>query len=289
MSLFSGLAVATITPFSRGEIDFESYQKYLLFLKSNGIKNFAINGSTGEPHSLSLKERLTLLEFARNTLPDCHIIAGICSNNTYKAIEESEYAASLKVDSLLVITPFCSKCTDKGLYQHFKEIKDHSSLDIIAYNVPSRTGVSLAPRNIEILAKERIIQGIKQSDTNIVNTALFSRFTDIFSGDDGSIAYTKPFNQKGAISVLANVYPEAVQALLSLPLKDAVSLQHSLSPLISSLFAEVNPVLIKHLLTKLNLIKEELRLPLTEGKPENKRILIEEALKAGVPNLSADV
>ncbi len=287
MSLFSGLAVATITPFSNGEIDFNAYKKYLLYLKDKGIRSYVINGSTGEPHSLKLKERLSLLEFARKTLPDCHIIGGICSNNTYNAIEESEYAASLKADSLLVITPFCSKCTDKGLYQHFKEIKEHSSLDLIAYNIPSRTGVELDIRHVEFLAKEGIIQGIKQGDANIKNTAKFSIFTEIFSGDDGSIAYTKPFNQRGAISVLANVYPEAVQALLSLPLKDTISLQQKLSPFITALFAEVNPVMIKYLLSKLNLIKDELRLPLTEGKNVNKQNLLAEAFLVGLPDLQA--
>lgn len=282
MSSFSGMAVATVTPFNNGEIDFDAYDRYLTFLREKGIKNFAINGSTGEPHALSLRERLSLLEFARKKLPHAYILGGICSTNTYSAIEEGEYIASLKIDSLLLITPFCSKCTDDGIIKHFKEIKKHSELDIIAYNVPSRTSFELLPSHVEILAKEGIIQGVKQASNNIESTALFSLYTDVFSGDDSLIAYTRPFI-KGVISVLGNVYPEAVQALLTLDLKNAVELQGRLRPLISSLFKEVNPVMIKYLLSKLNVIRNQLRLPLTEGKAEDCERLLQEGILAEIP------
>lgn len=285
MSLFSGLAVATITPFNGGEIDFEAFKRYLLFLKGKGIKSYVINGSTGEPHSLCMRERLKLLEVARNILNDCYIVGGISTTNTRDAIEESEYIASLKIDSLLTITPFCSKCTDEGLFKHYQEIKKHSNLDIIAYNVPSRTGFKLTTAHVERLAKEGIIKGIKQCDPNIENTAFFSLYTDVFIGDDNNIAFLKSICPRGVISVLGNVYPEAIQALLDLPVKEGIALQKSLSPLLTSLYSEINPVLIKYLLSKLNIIKEEFRLPLTEGKIENKQRVYEEAVKVGIPDL----
>ena len=244
-------------------------------------------GTTGEPAALSPRERAKILSRAiSNAKGRVPVIAGVSKNNTVAAITEADVFASIGADALLVITPYCSKATENGLLEHFRMIKSVCGLPIIAYNVPHRTGYELTPELAGILSREGTICGIKQASSSIKHTIDILSETEnkcaIFSGEDNLIVPMRSVGAVGAISVLALVMPEVVNALFELPIAKAGKLQVEVKKFVDLLFEEVNPVPIKYLLSLMGVCENTLRLPLSPIKEENARKLKAEAEKLGL-------
>jgi len=282
MSIFQGSAVAIVTPFNESGVNFKELETLLEWHIKEGTDGIVICGTTGEATTMTEKEKKDTIKFTVDVINKrIPVIAGTGSNNTASAISMSKYAESVGVDGLLVITPYYNKTTQKGLVKHFSAINSEVKTPIILYNVPSRTGVNIAPSTLVELSKLSNVVGIKEASGNISQVvqmkALCRDSIDIYSGNDDQIVSIMALGGKGVISVLANIIPSTVHEIaekcLSNNFKEALDIQLDTLALTNTLFVETNPIPIK---TAMNLMGFEvggLRLPLCEMDDKNEDLL----------------
>ncbi len=282
MSLFKGSGVAVVTPFNEDEsINFEKLGELIDWQIEESTDAIIICGTTGEATTMENEEHRKAIRFAVEKVAGrIPVIAGTGSNNTKHAIEMSQFAESVGVDGLLVVTPYYNKGTQNGLIKHYTVIADSVNIPIIVYNVPGRTGVNILPETVAELAKHPNIQGVKEASGNISQVVEVARLVPddfyIYSGNDDMIVPLLSVNGDGVISVVANIAPkdthDMVMKFHAGDLKGACELQLKMKALIDALFKEVNPIPVK---TALNLMGKEVggfRLPLcemSEGPLEN--------------------
>lgn len=290
--LFTGVGVAVAAPFCNNELDYDSFKRHLEFLIENNIQCLVINGTTGEGSTLSRDEKKHLLEIAMETAAGkVPVIAGTGSNSTKASIEASRDAKEIGVDGLLLITPYYNKTSQQGLIQHFTSIVDTVDLPAILYNVPSRTGMTIAPETVQTLSAHKNIVGLKDatgdlnyfSQTKILADELFA----FYSGNDDTALPYFALGGDGLISVAANVLPHDYQKMYELSssnLSKARAIHYRLYPLVAALGSEVNPIPIKALTAHLGFGNYELRLPLVALPVDEQQKLIQQfdSLKAGV-------
>lgn len=276
--IFKGTATALITPFTESGVDFESLNKLLDQQVAGGVDALVILGTTGEPATMSLEEKKSVIEFTvkklKGKLP---IIVGTGANSTKAAIEMSVLAEKMGSDALLVVTPYYNKSTQKGLVAHYTAIADAVSLPIICYNVPGRTGVNLLPATFAEIAEHKNIAAIKEASGNMEQIEEAIRLSrgkaDVYSGDDGITIPVMAMGGIGVISVASNVAPkftsDMTSAMLAGDLKKAAEMQLKMLPFVKALFSEVNPIPIKKAAELKGLCNGILRLPLTEMSAEN--------------------
>lgn len=293
MSIFSGAGVALITPFHEDKsVNYKMLGILLERQIAEGTDAIIICGTTGEPATLSEKEKSAVIRYAVEKVNGrVPVIAGTGTNSTEQAVKAARKAQSLGVDGLLVVTPFYNKATQKGLFLHFKEIADAVEIPIIMYNVPSRTGCNLLPETAVSLARDCAnIIGIKEASGNISQIAKLSAIgknvIDIYSGNDDQIVPTLSLGGKGVISVLSNIVPKDVHDIvadyMSGNIKKALELQQKYIPLITALFSEVNPIPVKAAVRMLGYDVGGLRLPLTEIEESHRVILLDRMIDAGL-------
>ena len=272
-SLFFGAATALVTPFEQnGALDLDSYRKLLRFQLDAGIDALLVCGTTGEAPTLSDDEAETLLcETVKTAQKSVPIIMGIGSNCTAHAVEKAKNAEKNGADALLSVTPYYNKCTPEGLVRHYREIASATSLPIILYTVPSRTGMTIPPSVWgELFAIPNII-GIKDATGDIAYGAQFlSTFGNeicLWSGNDNATLPLLSLGSDGVISVLSNVKPKETSALCHAfaegKIHEAQAIHSSLLPLADALFCEVNPIPVKAALSLMGICKPYCRLPLT--------------------------
>lgn len=287
MAIFKGSAVAIVTPFNNNGVNFEKLKELLEWHISEGTDAIVICGTTGEATTMTEKEKKETIKFTVDIVNKrIPVIAGTGSNNTAAAIEMSKYAEKVGVDSILVITPYYNKTTNKGLIKHFKAINDAVNLPIILYNVPSRTGVNITPNQLLELSKFKNVTAIKEASGNISQIAKMKALCgdniDIYSGNDDQIIPILSLGAIGVISVLANVLPNTVHkmthAYLNGNVKEALKLQLDTLNLCNNLFIETNPVPVKTALNLMGMKVGPFRLPLCEMDTKNEEIL-KESLK----------
>ncbi|MBQ8413300.1 MAG: 4-hydroxy-tetrahydrodipicolinate synthase, partial [Lachnospiraceae bacterium] len=215
------------------------------------------------------------------------VVEGTGSNCTETAIYLSQEAEKAGVDGLLIVTPYYNKATQKGLIKHYTDIANSVSLPIIMYNVPSRTGVNIAPETAVYLAKNvKNIVGIKEATGNISQAAklmsLADGCLDLYSGNDDQVVPILSLGGVGVISVIANIAPQQTHDMVAKYLegdvKTATAMQLKSIDLCDALFCEVNPIPVKKAVEILGLCKGNLRMPLTEIEPEHAAKL-EKAMK----------
>lgn len=295
MTIFKGSATALVTPFSENgeKIDYEVLKNLIDFQINNGTKALIILGTTGEASTISLDERIKIIECAvKHTNKRVPVIAGSGSNDTKIAINNSKIYEKLGADALLIVTPYYNKSTQKGLISHYTKIAESVSLPIILYNVPGRTGVNILPATVKELSKNKNIVAIKEASGNLEQIGEILRICgdkiDVYSGDDALILPILSIGGKGVIGVASNIVPSLVNQLCESffenQLEKSRELQFLLNPLIKTLFLEVNPIPVK---TALNLMKKNvgaLRLPLCSMEQENIEKLKTEMLKLNLIN-----
>ena len=258
MSIFTGSAVALVTPFlENGDVDYDKLKELVEFHIAHKTDAIVICGTTGEASTLSHEEHLECVkkcvEFADHRIK---VIAGTGSNCTATAIYLSTEAESYGVDGLLVVTPYYNKATQKGLIAHFTAVANSVNVPIILYNVPSRTGCNIQPETAVYLAQnvENIV-GIKRS------------------GNDDQVVPLLSLGGKGVISVTANIIPEdvhdMVQKYLDGDVQGSLDLQLKAIDLCNALFCEVNPIPVKKAVELLGMCDGTMRMPLTEMEPQN--------------------
>ena len=276
MSIFKGAATALVTPFIDDKVDFKSLETLVDRQLENGIDALIINGTTGEPTTMTHFERTAVagavIEHVKKRVP---VILGAGSNNTYTAIEYAKENEQLGADAILTVTPYYNKCTQSGLVAHYKAIADAVDLPVIMYNVPGRTGVNIAPETCLKLAGYRGISAIKEASGNINQYMALNRLIDgkmdIYSGDDGLVYPLLALGAKGVISVASNVEPQymhdMVYKFFEGDWKTSLEMQQKIEPLVKALFAEVNPIPVKCALKLMGIIPDDyMRLPLTRSE-----------------------
>ena len=273
MSIFEGSAVALVTPFTQEGIHFDALKRLLDFQLDNGTDALVICGTTGEPATMTVEEKHAVMQTAiQHVAGRRPVILGTGGNNTAAVIRESKYAEDLGADALLIVTPYYNKCSQEGLLRHYFAIAEQTTLPIILYNVPGRTGVNLLPATAARLAEHPRLAAIKEASGNISQIAETIRLTrgrmDIYSGNDDQTLPILALGGKGVISVSANVIPRVMHDICALYLSgktdEARDLFLEYNPLNLALFTDVNPIPVKTALNHMGFAAGPLRLPLCE-------------------------
>lgn len=284
MSIYEGSAVALVTPFIENtkEIDWRAFESLLDFHLENNTDALVITGTTGESSTLSDEEQIELIKFAvKHVEEKLPIIAGTGINDTRHAIKLSQQAEHVGADALLIVTPYYNKASYNGMIAHFRAIADSVNIPIILYDVPSRTGTSLTPEQVGILAEHPNIVALKDAVGNLDYTrAVLDNVPDdfaVYSGNDDLNYDIIALGGKGAISVTANILPKEVHDLCRLALdghtEEAQQLNYKLEDINRDLFDEVNPIPVKYLVHKMNRCALSYRLPMVPPSEESAELL----------------
>lgn len=274
--LFTGACTALVTPFLKGEVNYPMMEQLLRRQMEAGIRAVVICGTTGESPTLSDAEKLELFRRAKKYAGDrCLIIAGTGSNNTDHTVSLSKAAEAAGVDALLVVSPYYNKATPEGLVTHYSAVASSVHIPVIAYNVPSRTGVDMPVSVYQCLAQLPNMAGVKEASTDISKIAKIRAVCPesfaLWSGNDDQAAAVISLGGSGVISVLSNILPVETQALAQAALDGdfdtAADLQIKLLPLTEALFAEINPIPVKAAMKLMGFDCGECRLPLTAASP----------------------
>ncbi|WP_133130320.1 4-hydroxy-tetrahydrodipicolinate synthase [Legionella yabuuchiae] len=286
--MFKGSMVALVTPFKDDQVDVDTLRELVEFHIDAGTHAIVAAGTTGESGTLNHDEKLlvirTVVEQAKERIP---VIAGTAMNATKACLELTIDAMELGVDAALIMTPAYIKPTQEGLYQHYQHIAEQAALPIILYNVPGRTSCDLLPETVVRLSEISNIIGIKEATGTLERLkeilAGCEGRLDVYSGDDPTAAQWLLSGAKGVISVTANVAPKLMAKLCDAALDgnqaECLRINEQLMPLHEQLFLESNPIPTKWALNKMDLIRDEIRLPLTQLSKEHHQTL-ETTLKA---------
>jgi 4-hydroxy-tetrahydrodipicolinate synthase len=275
--LFTGACTALVTPFLGKAVNYPLLDRLLARQIDAGISAVVLCGTTGESATLTDAEKLAIIGRGKAFVRDrCTVIAGTGSNDTEHTVNLSRLAEQAGADALLVVTPYYNKATPGGLLEHYRAVAAGVRIPVIIYNVPSRTGVDIPVEVCQALAAVPNIAGIKEASSDISRVArLRAACPDSFAvwgGNDDQAAAVLSLGGSGVISVVSNLYPELMQALVSAGLDGdfdtAADLQLRLLPLIRALFREVNPIPVKAAMELLGWDCGRCRLPLTRATEE---------------------
>lgn len=274
MSIFTGSGVAIVTPFNPDfTVNFEKLRELIEFQIAGGTDAIIICGTTGEASTLTDEEQIECVRFTAEVVNKrVPVIAGAGSNHTDHGIELCKNCEKAGADGLLLVTPYYNKTTQIGLIAHYKAMAEAVSIPIIIYNVPSRTGLNVAPSTLLELSKVKNIVGVKEASGNLSQVAEIAALCgpdfDIYSGNDDQILPVLSLGGKGVISVLANVAPkdahDMVMNFLNGKIKESIDLQIKSLHLINALFCEVNPIPVKAALNLMGFEVGKCKLPLVD-------------------------
>src|SRR5215471_3123855 len=270
--MLTGCGTAMVTPFRPDGSLGEATLRLLVQRQLDAGIDFLVPcGTTGESPTLSHEEHLRVVELtldlAKGRVP---VFAGAGGYNTTEVISLAQELAAMGVDGILSVTPYYSKPTQEGLYQHYKALASAVSLPIILYSVQGRTGVYIEPATVKRLASVENIVGIKEASGNIAQmaailNAVHSDFL-VFSGDDAIALPLIALGGRGVVSVASNEIPAEMTLLTHLALQNdfpaARQLHRRYLPLMEVNFVESNPIPVKAAMAELGLLKPVWRLPL---------------------------
>lgn len=285
--MFKGTATAIITPFDENyEVDYDSLEKIVRFQLQASIDALVVLGTTGEAPSIEMDEREKIIsrviELTEKKIP---IIVGCGTNSYSKTLANIKQAERLKADGLLIVNPYYNKGTQKSLYVYYKNLSEQTSLPIMLYNVPGRTGMNLNPELAVRLSEDcKNIVAIKEASSDLSHVAklfaLKSERLKVYSGNDDTAVMICLSGGEGVVSVLSNVYPkqtkEMIDAALNKNAQKALSLNRKLLKMMKALFIETNPTPVKYVASKIGLCKNVLRLPLCEAEESTMKSLDQE-------------
>ena len=290
-TVYKGMATAIVTPMTPEGIDYDTLGKFLEFQIENGINAIVVMGTTGENATIEPEDQAKVIRYTVEKVAHrVPVIAGTGTNNPAHVLHQTENACKAGADAVLVVTPYYNKATQNGLIAHFTAVADATTVPVILYNVPGRTGCNLQPKTVAKLAEHPNIVGIKEAAGNMAQMvqlmALCGDKLDIYSGEDALTVPMMAMGGSGAISVLSNVAPrEAVamsDACLAGDFQTAARLQCKLLPLIDALFSEVNPIPAKAAVAAMGFGQEYLRMPLTPMEDHTRENLYKEMRKLGI-------
>lgn len=287
---FHGAGVALITPFREDlTIDFDRLELLLTAQMENNMDFLVVLGTTAETATLSTVEKQKLINFVINhSTGKLPIMVGVGGNSTSEVISQLQELDLSMADGILSVVPYYNKPTQEGIYQHFMAIANASTLPIMLYNVPGRTGVSMnSDTTLRLAHDAENIIGTKEASGNFGEIIkILKGKPDKFSlitGDDGLIVPTISLGGEGVISVAANLAPRLISSMTHYALNgdfnNAAAIQLELQPLVEDLFAEGNPSGVKAAMHSLGLCENQVRLPLVPVSDKLYQELAEKANK----------
>jgi len=268
---FAGLSVAMTTPFRDGQIDIDALKRQVEFQIEAGTTCLCPVGTTGESPTLSHPEHERVIgavvEAAAGRIK---VMPGTGSNSTDEALRLTSWAAKTGADAALVVAPYYNKPTQEGFYQHFKALAEAVEIPICVYNIPGRTGKNIEPETIIRLADIPNIGIVKEATGSMDQASAIMAETDltVLSGDDSLTLPLMSMGARGVVSVVGNIIPKDVIAMLSAidsgNIGQARRLHHKLFPLCRNMLGlSTNPIPIKAAMQMLGQDTGELRMPLT--------------------------
>lgn len=277
-----GTGVALVTPFKDDlSVDHEALKRIVNFNIENGTDYLVISGTTGESVTITKDEKQEIIETVVKTnngrVP---MVLGIGGNNTMKIIEEINTTDLSEMTAILSVSPYYSKPTQEGLYQHFKAISEVSTIPLVLYNVPGRTSKNMEPSTTLKLANDfENIVAVKEAGNNVAQylELLKDKPEDflIISGDDDLALGVVLAGGSGVISVIGQAFPKEFSEMIRLGLKgkakESYNMHYRLMEIINLIFSENNPAGIKRVLTSLGLCSDKVRLPLVPATVELKQ------------------
>ena len=291
-TIFTGMASAIVTPMKSDlSVDYDALGRFIDFQIENGINAIVAVGTTGESATLEPAEQKEVIRFTVERVNKrVPVIAGVGTNNTAHVLENVKNACEVGADALLVVTPYYNKATQNGLIAHFTAIADASTVPVVLYNVPGRTGCNILPKTVAKLAEHERIVAIKEATGNMAQMvelmSLCGDKIDVYSGEDALTVPMMAMGAAGTISVLSNVVPRESVAMANAckagDYKTAAALQCKLLPLVNALFSEVNPIPAKAAVSAMGFGEEHLRMPLSKMEDATRAKMYEEMRKLGV-------
>ena len=293
-----GVWTALVSPFnSSHELDLSAFKKILNDQREAKVTGVIPCGTTGESPTLSLAEKKTLIQTTLQELKGSgvKVVAGTGSNNTSETIEFSRWASDQGVDGVLLVTPYYNRPSQAGLEAHFLAVADQIKCEVVLYNVPGRTGVSLAAETVARLAAHPKIRTLKEASGNMALTSdildhlsIAGKSMDILSGDDATYLPLLSVGAVGVISVVSNLFPRAVVAMQAAAdrgqFAEARKIHQQYFPLLRDLFIDCNPVPVKWAMAHVGLCDARTRLPLAPLSAAHQKKVTESLARCGVKN-----
>ena len=273
MKKFKGTGVAIVTPFKNdSSIDFAALGRVINHVISGGVNYIVAMGTTGESVTLSKEEKKAIISYVVETVDNrVPVVYGIGGNNTQEVINAIRHADLTGVDGILSVAPYYNKPTQRGLFQHFKEIATCSTVPVIIYNVPGRTACNISAETcLELAHACENIVAVKEASADMTQIMKIIKGKPenflVISGDDMLTIPVIAAGGSGVISVLANAFPSQCSELVNQSLKNnfksAREIQFRFLEMIELLFVEGNPSGVKDMLSIMNLCHNYVRLPL---------------------------
>lgn len=286
--MFGQLITAMVTPFTEeNQIDWGSLEKIIEHLIDTGTDTIVVVGTTGESPTLSHEEKLKLYRFVvEQAKGRVKVIAGTGNNNTADTVRLTQEAEECGVDGCLLVVPYYNKPSQTGLYRHFETIAKETSLPLMLYNIPGRTGINMTVETMVELGKLDSIVAIKESSGDIDQITRLVASLDgsavVYSGDDYLLLPILSVGGAGVVSVASHLVGKQIKRLIEAfqngDHQEATQINQQLYPIFKGLFITSNPVPVKYALSKLGLCRPNVRPPLAEMS-EQEKVATDEWLK----------
>lgn len=262
-----------ITPFNEDDsVDFTALSRLVDYQLQNGTDYLVALGTTAETPSLTKEEQKEIVRLiidkVNGKIP---VVMGVGGNNTKAVVDQLKHESFEGIDAILSVVPYYNKPSQEGIYQHYKAISEATSLPIILYNVPGRTGVNMTAETTLRIARDcHNVVAIKEASGNITQMDDIIKNKpknfEVISGDDGITFPLITLGAVGVISVIGNAFPKEFSRMVRLALNgdyaNALTIHHSFTELFELLFVDGNPAGVKSMLNMMGYINNKLRLPL---------------------------
>ena len=286
MQKLGRLLTAKVTPFDEaGEVDYVRARKLARALLKSGSDGLIVSGTTGESPTLTTDEKIRLFAELKEEIGDeGAIVAGTGNYSTRESIELTREAERVGVDACLLVVPYYNKPTQEGLYRHFSEIAEKTSLPCIMYNVPGRTSCNLASDTVIRLSKVENIVGVKEASANFKQISEIVQGVDddflVYSGNDGDTLLLMTLGGYGVVGVITHLVgvqtKDMINKLLEGKTEEAAAIHRHLLPLVDAMFMVTNPIPLKFAMNELGFNVGPLRLPLCEPDEKTANTILSE-------------
>jgi len=290
--MFEGVFTALVTPFKNGKIDYDSVAAIIEHQIAGGVDGVVPMGTTGESPTVSYEEHEEfIVRVVTLVNKRVKVIAGTGSNSTDEAIYLSKAAQDAGVDGVLLVNPYYNKPPQRGLIAHFESVAQSINIPVILYNIPGRTGINFLPESVaQLIQRVPNIVAMKEASGDINQmmnlVELCGNTITLLSGDDNLLLPVLVIGGKGIISVISNLLPNDVKAVVTNfnngNLEEAKRLFYKLLPLCRAMFYETNPIPIKAAMAMAGFCSSEMRLPLVPLSADNHERLKKALLAYGV-------
>ncbi|MBI5399750.1 4-hydroxy-tetrahydrodipicolinate synthase [Candidatus Saganbacteria bacterium] len=280
MTNFGNVLTAMVTPFKAdGSVDYALTEKLAAHLCANGSDGLVIHGTTGESPTLTHEEEYELYRVVKKAVAGkCKVVAGTGSNSTATTINSTREAEKIGVDGIMVVVPYYNKPSQEGLFRHFVAISQNTSLPIIIYNIPGRTGINMLPETIARIATLKNLIGVKDAAGSLDQTSLTRQLCpanfEIWSGDDSLTLPMMSVGARGIISVVSHIVGKEIAALVKAfhdgDTAKAREIHLQLLPIFKVMFITSNPAPVKYALELTGWPVGKPRLPLVEPSVSEK-------------------